>query len=293
MKTEEEKITGEKLIERIYSPLHSAHSMRNTLVGLFREFPAAHSLGLRFAERNIRTRYRQSIFGIFWAFVPPLMSAAMWIVLNSYHIVKFNSVGPSYPVFVITGMMYWTMFTTSITTPMQIVQSNRSLLVKINFPRESLLVNAFYEILFNSLIGFVIVVICIPVFKISLGWHVLLFVPLMFGIIILGMSIGLIILPFALLFRDIQFVLPSVLQLCMYLTPVIYAKPVYTGYAKILKYNPVTPLLSISRDSILNVPGTTPFWEAGLVIGTGIVVLFFGIFLMQKTMQILIERMGT
>ena len=189
--------------------------------------------------------------------------------------------------------MLWSVFVNSFLMPMQTMQANRSILVKINFPRESLIVNAFYEILFNAIISFVIIAICIVVFKVHLTFNSLLFFPLILVIMFLGMSLGLLLLPFSFLYKDIQFILPSILQLAMYLTPVVYSQPIYKGAAKLLALNPVSPLLISARAWLLGVDCTVPVWHIGLVAGLSVFLLIIGIFLQRITMQILIERMGS
>lgn len=291
MKSETEKGT-DQIPVHIYSA-----GQKNSLVETFRkiikEFPAAHALGFRFASRNISTKYRQSIFGLLWAFLPPLVTAIIWIFLNKSNVIKVGDVGAPYPLFVITGTMLWSVFTNAVLMPMQIIQSNKSILVKINFPREALIINAFYEIIFNALVSCVIIAVFMVFFKVDISTRSLLFFPGILLIMLLGMSLGLLILPFSLLYKDIQFGLPSVLQFAMYLTPIVYAKQPFAGLGKILKINPVSPVLTGTRASLLNMDVYVPYWEIGLVASIAVALFIIGIFLQRITMQTLIERMGS
>jgi lipopolysaccharide transport system permease protein len=261
-------------------PVHTYSSERKfgllkTFKSLIKEFPVAHSLGYRFAERTIKSRYRQSLLGVLWAFLPPISTAIIWIILYESRVVNISDVGVPYPLFVITGTMLWSVFSTALLMPMQIMQANRSILVKINFPREALLVNAFYEILFNTGIAFIIIIAELLIFGVHVDFHSLLFIPAVFLLIFLGMALGLLLLPLSLLYKDVQFALPSVLQFAMYLTPVVYATPIYKGAGKILALNPVTPVLTSARA-----------WLLGLDLSVPII-------LQRITVAILIERMGS
>jgi lipopolysaccharide transport system permease protein len=278
---------------RVYSSDKSQYNLKETIKTLWKEFPAAHSLGFRFAERSIRTKYRQSVFGMLWAFLPPLATAAIWIILNKYNVIKFGDVGAPYPLFVITGMLLWSVFSSSLLMPMQTMQANRSILVKINFPRESLIINAFYEILFNAMISLIIIIACIFIFKVHLTFNCLLFFPALLILMFLGMAIGLLLLPFSFLYKDIQFILPSILQFAMYLTPVVYSQPIYKGAAKLLSLNPVSPILTSARAWLLGIDLYVPLWHIWLVAGIAFFLFAIGIFLQRITMQILIERMGS
>lgn len=279
-------------------PVHTYSSDRKFgLIQTFRsfatEFSVAHSLGYRFAERNIRSKYRQSALGILWAFLPPIATAFIWIILYKANIINIRDVGAPYPLFVITGTMLWSVFANALLMPMQVMQGNRSILVKINFPREALIINAFYEILFNAGIAFIIIIIELFVFRVHVGYESLLFIPAVFLLILFGMALGLLLLPVSLLYKDVQFALPSVLQFAMYLTPVVYAKPLYEGATKIMALNPVTPVLTSARAWLLGLDSGVPVWQIIAVFIASVILLLIGIILQRITVEILIERMGS
>ena len=264
-----------------------------TLKKIGREFPVAHALGFRFAQRNIRARYRQSLFGVLWALVPPLATAAIWIFLNQRNIVTLNHTGSNYALFVITGTMLWSVFSTAVIMPIQTIQANAPILVKINFPRESLIITAFYEISFNALITLAIIIAELVIFKVPLTLHTLLFFPAMLVLILLGMCFGLMVLPLALLYKDVQFALPTFLQLAMYATPVVYTATDFGGASKILALNPVSPVLTSARDWLLGVNFNPPIGPLILVTLASIIILLIGMVIQRIAMEILIERMGT
>jgi lipopolysaccharide transport system permease protein len=107
------------------------------------------------------------------------------------------------------------------------------------------------------------------------------------------MSIGLLLLPLSMLYRDVQFALPSLLQFAMYLTPVVYAKPMYSGFAKIMAFNPVTPVLTSARACLIGLPIDSSWMQISVVAGGAMLLLLIGIVLQRITVEILIERMGT
>ena len=276
--------------------VYSAKSKSNlwrTLKAIGKEFPVAHALGFRFAERNIRARYRQSLLGIIWALIPPLATAGIWIFLNQKNIVTLNHTGSNYALFVITGTMLWSVFSNAVTMPIQSIQANAPILVKVNFPREALMITAFYEIVFTSLISLVIIVAEILIFQIPVTGYTFLFIPAVFVLIMLGMCFGLLLLPFAILYKDIQFALPAFLQIAMYATPVVYATTQFSGALKIFALNPVSPVLVSARDWLLGLQSSTGLLTLGCIGFATIVILVAGFSLQRIAMEILIERMGT
>jgi len=264
-----------------------------TLKAIGKEFPVAHALGYRFAQRNIRARYRQSLFGVLWALLPPLATAAIWIFLQQKNIVNLQHTGSNYALFVITGTMLWSVFSNAVIMPIQSMQANAPILVKVNFPREALVITAFYEIVFTTLISLVIIVAEIVIFQIPVTAYTFLFIPAVFILIMLGMCIGLFLLPFAILYKDIQFALPVFLQIAMYATPVVYAANEFSGAFKILALNPVSPVLVSGRDWLLGGQDLTGLLTLAYIGVVVIVILIAGFILQRIAMEILIERMGT
>ncbi|HZV68623.1 MAG TPA: hypothetical protein VFG10_03735 [Saprospiraceae bacterium] len=268
-------------------------SVWRALKAIGKEFPVAHALGFRFAERNIRARYRQSLLGIAWALIPPLATACIWIFLNQKNIVTLDHTGNNYASFVITGTLLWSVFSTAVTMPIQSIQANAPILVKVNFPREALMITAFYEIVFTSLISLVVIIAEIVIFQIPVTGYTFLFIPALFVLILLGMCFGLFILPFAILYKDVQFALPTFLQIAMYATPVVYAATSFNGVFKILTLNPVSPVLVSGRDWLLGLQTTSGLLSLGCIGLVAVIVLVAGFILQRIAMEILIERMGT
>lgn len=260
---------------------------------VFSELRQAHALGLTFAVRSFKSKYRQSFLGAVWAIVPPLLTSAIWIMLRSTGIINLDDVGVPYPLYVVSGIMLWTIFSSSVLAPLQTTQANRGVLVKINFPREAIFFNAFYEVLFNSVVSMIIILAGMIYFGVLPTSEVWMFIPCLLLLIMLGMGIGLLLTPFALLFRDIQYVLPSVLQLGMYLTPVLYAKPIYTGLVSVLRFNPVAPPLLAARASLLGLESGVGSFPLSMVALISIVLLLCGIIFNRVTMNIMTERMGS
>lgn len=265
-----------------------------TLKSILLVFPIANSLGYRMATRNIRSRYRQSMLGIFWAIVPPLGHALIWIILNESKMVSVSGSGTgSYPLYAITGTTLWSIFSISILAPIQTVQSNSSILTKVNFPREALIYNAVYEIGFSSSIAFIIILLEFVYFGIPFGINTLLFIPGLITLSMLGLALSLMILQVAILYKDVQFALPSIIQFGMYLSPVIYFSSNYQGMAAVLNYNPVSPVLNFTRARLLGMEGFHYGETVFLIFLVALLITIIGIVIQRMTAEILIERMGS
>lgn len=248
-------------------------------------------LARQLAVRDIKAQYRQSYLGILWAFVTPLMTALVWIVLNGSGAIKISDTGLPYPVYVITGVLLWSIITESINAPMASTNGARSILSKINFPKEALVVSGIFKLLFNSLIKIVILIIFILFFGISLQWSLLLFPFILLGGILFGTTIGLFITPLGMLYKDISKIIAMGLRFLMYATPVVYAIPKKGVLKSLMEYNPVTPILMTARDFLI---GNDPSYLNYFLIVTLVCIplLFVGMVLYRISIPIIVERLS-
>lgn len=281
------------LKETIYTP----QSMPNGLISYFRaiimDFYLGHNLGKQLFQRDIKAMYRQSFLGLFWAFAPAFVTALLWIFLNGSKVIKVEVTGMSFALFTVTGTLMWQILTQSLNTTMTCVNNGKSLLTKLNFPRESLLIQAFYTIVFNGVI--LLIVTCIISF--FLGWHPttsLLFFPLvMLDLIVVGIAVGLLFHSVFSLIADFSRMVNMGLQFLMYISAVVFPKPTTDGLAKtVFNMNPLTHLVVFSRDVFAGVPLESTN-EFAIISVVSIVLLFLGLIMYRITMPIIIERMGS
>ncbi len=235
--------------------------------------------------------YRQSLLGIIWAIFPPLITAALWIFLRGTVIDVADTAVP-YPVFVLVGTMLWQIFAESILAPLKAITTNKAMLVKINIPREGLLLSGIYEVLFNVLIKLLLLAIIFVAFQQSISFSVLLVVPGIISIIICGSALGLLLTPIGMLYTDIQRGLTIVLPFLMYLTPVIYPSPKEGVVAVIMKLNPMATLLVETRNWFTSQPAED---LSMFIVYTAAFVLLsiLGLMIFRISMPMIIERIGS
>lgn len=277
--------------EVVYKPRRGSADLRALVSSMVAQFPTAWSLGYRLAVRNIRARYRQSLLGLFWALLPPLLTSAVWILLRSQNVFEFGAIEVPYPLFVLMGTMLWQVFSESMTIFLNGLNTNRSLLVKINFPQEALAYAAFIEVTFNLGIKVLLIGAAMAFYQVPPNILVLPAIGGMLILVMLGLSISLLLSPVAMLYKDILLGVPVLLQFAMYLTPVVYAKTTFTGIASIMNYNPVTPVLTSIRSWLLAVPGD----PMGLILvgAISLGLLVVGLIAYRISLTIVIERIGS
>jgi len=262
-----------------------------SLKQMFSDLKDARFLGRQIFIRDTKAMFRQSFLGLLWAIIPPFLSGGLWIFLNYSGAVDITDTGIPYPIFVISGTILFAMFTQALNIPSDTVNAGKSMMSKLNFPREALLLNAFYKIVFEFSLKLLPLVVISLAFSFSLGWSALLYPLGAMVIMLFGFSIGVFLIPFKMLYGDIARIIALGTQLLMYATPIVYPMP-DSGIIKIFnQYNPLYYMISIPRNWFtgLEVSTSIPIW-IGLVVS--LMILFIGWILYRITMPIIIERVG-
>jgi len=192
--------------------------------------------------REIRVRYKQSLLGIAWAILQPL---AFTIVFSLVFSVLFNidTGGIPYPIFAYAALVPWTFFTTSLNFGIPSLVNNMNLVTKIYFPREILPLANISAAFLDFLIAAVIFVGMLLAYRIQPGIQALWIFPLLITQIILSTAITLAGSAVIVFFRDVRFVIPLLLQIWMYATPIIY--PVSKIPNRLRPYYFLNPMVSI------------------------------------------------
>lgn len=283
--------TKEKTI--IYSAETTKRSLFSYLYDIVEELPRAHELGFRLFKRNLSALYRQSLIGFAWVFIPPLATSALWIFLRGNNVVNMEDTNIPYPVFVITGTMLWQIFSEAISAPLNQVAENKMMLSKINIPREGLLLSGAYQLIFNTVIKILFLIVVFLVFHQTIPLSSLIFVPIgLLAIGLAGFSIGLLIAPVGMLYQDINRGLITLLPFLMYLTPTVYPASREGLVGMVMKFNPIAVFITQTRNWLTAQPvyDMQYFW---IYIFLFALILFMALVIYRLSLTIIIERIGS
>ncbi|WP_354694223.1 ABC transporter permease [Elongatibacter sediminis] len=276
---------------RVITPHAGLEAFTDAIRSLVRDFPQSRALAWRMLLRDTRAMYRQSLLGYVWLFLPPLATVLVWVLLNSSSLVNIEVGTVPYPLFVITGTVLWTAFNASVMAMQEIMGSARSMLSKVNFPHEALIMTAFGKALLNSVIPALLLVPALIVYGIPPGLPALLF-PLGFlTLLLLGCALGLLFVPIGALYGDVGRAIQMGLRFGFFVTPVIYAMPESALTRTLLLWNPVSAPLVSSRSWLIG--GESVFvWETVLVGLISIFLLAIATLVFKVVMPHLIERLN-
>jgi lipopolysaccharide transport system permease protein len=270
----------------VYTPESSIRHPLQMAQAMGRDLLASRELAWRLLVRDISAQYRQSLFGVVWAFVPPLITAATLTFARNAGVVNIADTDIPYPAYVMFSMALWQTFTDALMGPIQAVGAAKPMLAKINFPREAIVLAKLGEVFFNFGIKLLLIVALFLWFRIPVPWTVVL-APVGFGT-----ALGLWLAPMAALYGDVARALPLIISPWLLLTPVVYPPPQSGVFGAIVQLNPVTPLLVTTRElaTVGSVSHPVGFW---LVSGLALVLLLLGWLLYRLAMPFIVERMSS
>lgn len=203
------------------------------------------------ALRDFKVRYSQSLLGITWAILQPFSLMVIFSAVFSV-ILKVPTDRIPYPVFAYTALLPWTFFANSLSFSIPSLVNNMNLVSKIYFPREIFPLSSIMVCFVDFLVASSIYVMMLLFYRVSVR-PTILFVPLILMVQIL-LTIGISLLGSAVnvFYRDVRFVIPLLLQIWMYVSPVIYpANLIPIKYRPIYFLNPMAELIDAYRRTIL------------------------------------------
>lgn len=262
------------------------------LASIWKGILEGHSLGLRLFKRDLKASVEASLLGLAWLFIPALAAAGIWILLNQQRVISVT-IGPMiYPAYVLIGTTMWNIFAEALTKPISRYKLAMNMMVKLNFPRESLFLAALYDMVFSVFVKLLVLLPLLILIGVEPNWYWLTSLVIALGIVFVGLSLGIFIAPIGVLFSDVSRGITVVLPFIMFLTPVVYIIPKGSLMDRVQAFNPVTPWIELCRSMIGNYTFemTTPLvvWS-----GVSVLVLLLGLIMMRIALPIIVERSGS
>lgn len=203
------------------------------------------------AWRDVKVRYKQTALGVAWAVLQPVMTMVIFTLL-------FGALGhmPSdaipYPLFYFGALLPWTYFSATLANSGNSLVVNANLLTKVYFPRVILPTSAAVSGLVDFAIGSVLLIAIMGYYRIVPGLTLLLWVPLIVLLFALALGVSLILAALNVKYRDVKYTLPFLIQLWLFLTPVIYpVSLIPERYRLFAALNPLSGIIDGFRASLV------------------------------------------
>jgi lipopolysaccharide transport system permease protein len=224
--------------------------------------------------RDLKVRYRQTVFGLAWVLLQPLALMAVFsLFLGEF--LKINTGDIPYPVFVFSALVPWTLFAMSLMASSASLVANSGLLGKIYFPRLVLPVAAVGSYLLDFLISSVLLVGLMLVYGLTPSPAVLL-IPFLGVLVVLAvLGVGILLAAVNVRYRDVQSGVPLLVQLWLFASPVAYPVTlVPEAYRDLYAINPMVSILGLFRWATI---GTTPPTLGMVAVSTASLALLLAV----------------
>jgi lipopolysaccharide transport system permease protein len=173
------------------------------------------------AWRDVKLQYNRAAFGLLWTVLRPLVAATVFTVVFG-RLAKVPSDGLPYPVFAFLGLIPWNYFAKTTTNSGGSLLSGRNLITKVYFPRLILPLSAALSGLVELAIGFAVLLVLLPIFGQIISPTIVI-VPLFIALAVLtSLSIGVWLAALDVRYKDVRYLIPFLMQLWLFATPVIY-----------------------------------------------------------------------
>jgi len=259
------------------------------------------------AGRDIKIRYKQSVLGIFWAIINPLINTLVFTVLFGLLMGRGNQpseAGTPYFLSTYAAMLPWGMFATALTTSGNSLVANANLIRKIYFPRLIAPAVPMATALIDFLIQFGILILIMigyaiwSEYQLELGWRLLTLPLFILLSLVTAFSVSLWLSALNALYRDIRFILPFIVQIGKFVSPVVYATPVIINAEKfgeqtelirlIYSINPMVGVIEGFRWVLLG-RGTFPAIEMLMAIPLVLLLTLGGLFYFRRMERVFVD----
>jgi lipopolysaccharide transport system permease protein len=277
--------------KKTYTPQRNL-TLKLIFIDILKGILEGKELGFRLFLKDLKSSYEKSILGYLWIILPPFVTAGIWILLNQQQIIKVTNTPMIYTAYCVCGTMLWSLFVESVNKPLARYRGAIGMMVKLNFPRESLLVASFYDLLFSIFIKMSILIPLLWYLGYAPGLHSILGIIAMIVLVFIGVSIGIFLTPFGLMYNDVSRIMSIGLPFFMYITPVVYPLVKGSVFSKLQIFNPISAWLEYSRSLFGNYDvhsfNILFFW-----FFTSCILIILGLIILRITLPIIVERSGS
>lgn len=235
--------------------------------------------------RDIKVRYKQAVLGIAWAVLQPLMTMVIFTVIFGT-LLGTPSQGIPYPLFSLSALLPWQLFASALQRSSTSLVGNANLLTKIYFPRLAIPLASIFAALVDFLISFVVLIGVMVYYHYMPGWNALWLPLLVLLALLTALAVGLWLSALNVQYRDIQQIVPFLIQVWMYASPIVY--PIDTIPEGIWRWlyslNPMVGVIQGFRWALLG--GTPPDLTLVISVAMVLILLVSGLYYFRRMEKI-------
>lgn len=258
------------------------NNKRVSTIGWIKEVVQFRELLYFFVWRDLKVRYKQTVLGVLWVVLQPIITVAIFsYIFGSLEFAKATTV--PYPVLAFVGMFFWLLFSNIINSVSNSITSNQHIIQKVYFPNILVPLSATIVSIFDSLVMLIVLIGFFAVYGVTYSFAFLLF--LFLGLVItaiFGFGAGLFLGALNVKYRDVRYVLPFVIQVLFFLSPVIYTATLLSKkLVSFLQFNPLFGIINSVRSSLVDFY-SIPWLSFGLSVVITSMVLVVGLITFKR-----------
>lgn len=237
-----------------------------------------------FTWRDIKVKYKQAALGILWAVLQPLVMMLMFTLIFSKAL-NVSSDGIPYPVFAISGLLIWNIFSNGLLNSANSMVNNANIIKKIYFPRFVIPISAILTVLVDFLFALAIYAVILIYYQQPVNvLKLLTYLPLSILItVVTTFGIGTFLAALNVKYRDFQYLLPFMIQFLLFANPVLYSAKAFTNpiINGIMKCNPIAGAIQLNRSIFTDTPVDWSTVIPGCMVALGFLAV--GVYTFRKT----------
>ncbi|MDB6170446.1 MAG: type transporter [Verrucomicrobia bacterium] len=222
------------------------------------------------AWRDIKVRYKQTVLGVAWALLQPAITLVVFTFVFG-RLAKMPSGNVPYPLLVMAGLLPWQLFANALSSASSSLVSNTHLISKVYFPRLVVPLSALAVALVDFLMVAVLYAVLCVWWNFPPDWHVIALPCYTLLALLAALGAGLWLTALTVRFRDFRFIVPFLLQLGVFLSPVGFSTNNVPSWRVLFAFNPMVAVIDGFRWCLLG--AEVPLYLPGLFIGIGVTAL--------------------
>lgn len=227
---------------------------------------------LALARRDLQARYKQAVIGAGWAILQPVVSIAIFSVVFGA-LARVPSDGRPYPLFAFAGMVPWLQFAGAVTAGANSLLENRAIITKVFFPRILLPLAPLLVTTVDALIATAILVIVSLAYGNAPTSTLLAVAPLFLLSMTAALGVGLWLAGLCGIYRDVRYVVPFLLQIWFFISPIVYPSSlVPTGLRSLYGLNPMVGVAEGFRWALVGAPAPPLGMMAASVLSAAVLL---------------------
>ncbi|MDQ6954747.1 MAG: ABC transporter permease [Mariprofundaceae bacterium] len=239
----------------------------------FKELWAYRELFWVLTLRDIKVRYKQTVLGVAWAVLQPVLTMLIFTVVFG-GLAKIPSDGYPYAIFVFAALLPWTFFANAVSTSSTSLINASNMVSKVYFPRLIIPLSSIGSGLVDLAISTLVLFALMLWFGVGWSFNLLLIPLLLLAVIFTALGVGTLLSALTVAYRDFRFVVPFMVQIWMYATPVVYpVSLVPEKWQWLLFLNPMTGVIEAFRSAFLDRPFDLPSIAISLLMSVVIFIV--------------------